>query len=417
MFACLLALIMTIPPAPVELDAYLRSAPGPTTLHRTGGDDVGGARETRYRFTSQTWQGVRWEHDLAIYLPGNAAATETAIFLITGDGPFERDRRMIDAVLTVAKLPVVVLYDVPNQPIFDMREDDLIAHTFERYLETGDPAWPLLMPMTAAATRAMDAVKRETKGGPNPIRRFVVTGASKRGWTTWLTAAAGRDDIAGIAPMVFDNLDFAAQMRHQMRSWGRYSPMIEDYTRRGLQQRLDTPEGRKLEALVDPHAYRARFKAPTLIVNGANDPFWAVDALSLYWDRLRQPRWAIVVPNVAHGLGDGPWALASVSAFARVAAGLGEMPKAGFRVTDGWAAVAAEPGLRSLALWIAEGPDLDFRQTAWKQVGATSVVTDGLMKVSAPPQPRDRRRAVLAIAEYDIAGVRCHLSAPVRVVH
>lgn len=407
---------MTFTPAPDELEAYIRSAPGPTRLKKTGEGEFGGARETRYRFTSQTWQGARWEHDLAIYRPERADATGTAIFVITGDGPFERDRRMIAAVLATAKMPVVVLYDVPNQPIFEMREDDLIAHTFERYLETADPTWPLLMPMTAAATRAMDAVKRETAGDPDPVRRFVATGGSKRGWTTWLTAAVGRDDLAGIAPMVFDNLDFTAQMRHQMRSWGKYSPMIEDYTRRGLQQKLDSPEGRKLESLVDPYAYRANIQAPTLIVNGANDPYWSADALSLYWGRLRQPRWAVIVPNAGHDLGDGQWALATVSAFARCAAGLGDMPKAAFRVTDGWAAIAAEPGLRSLALWIAESPDLDFREAAWRQAGATSVVADGMMRVAAPPLARGRKRALLAVAEVDVAGVRCHLSAPVRVV-
>ena len=97
--------------------------------------------------------------------------------------------------------------------------------------------------MTRAAIRAMDAVQARTKGTANPITRFVVCGASKRGWTTWLVGASGDERVAGIAPMVYENLNLQAQMPHQLAVWGAYSPMIEDYTRRGVAGGFGDAEG------------------------------------------------------------------------------------------------------------------------------------------------------------------------------
>src|SRR6185295_4925509 len=93
------------------------------------------------------------------------------------------------------------------------------------------------------------------------IRRFVVTGASKRGWTTWLTAAVD-SRVAGIMPVVFDNLNFAAQMPNQLRAWGRYSEQLGDYTERSLQALIGTERGRELVARVDPYAYREALARP-----------------------------------------------------------------------------------------------------------------------------------------------------------
>ena len=99
--------------------------------------------------------------------------------------------KTLAAVANAAGLPAAVVRQVPFQPMFDgLIEDDLIAHTFVEYARTGDPSWPLLLPMVKAAVEAMTAATaaaRESWG--LEIDGFVVTGASKRGWTTWRTAA------------------------------------------------------------------------------------------------------------------------------------------------------------------------------------------------------------------------------------
>jgi hypothetical protein len=101
--------------------------------------------------------------------------------------------------------------------------------------------------------------------------------------------------------MVYDNLNIPAQLKHQMEMWNAYSPMISDYTDRGLPQLIETPEGKRLAGMIDPYAYRSRIKAPTLMVNGANDPYWTVDALSIYWKDLKQSKWATIAGGRPYG--------------------------------------------------------------------------------------------------------------------
>ncbi|HIC30222.1 MAG TPA: hypothetical protein EYO85_12435, partial [Rhodospirillales bacterium] len=74
-------------------------------------------------------------------------------------------------------------------------EDAIIAYSWDKYLKTGDEKWPLRLPMTKAAVRAMDTATdflAGKTGGKLKIDRFVVAGASKRGWTTWSTAAVDK---------------------------------------------------------------------------------------------------------------------------------------------------------------------------------------------------------------------------------
>src|SRR5205807_8803632 len=114
-----------------------------------------------------------------------------------------------DAMLTSAALATNTiaseLRGVPNEPVTfageaKLRsEDAIIAYTRDKYLRTGDDTWPLRLPMTKSAVRAMDTIGafcRSTAGGGVTVDKFVVSGGSKRGWTTWTTAAVDKRVIA-----------------------------------------------------------------------------------------------------------------------------------------------------------------------------------------------------------------------------
>ena len=81
---------------------------------------------------------------------------------------------------------------VPNQPLTFAGEDEprwedaLIAFTWDKYLKTGDERWPARMAMTKSAIAAMDTIQSVIldEDGKKRITKFVVVGASKRGWTT-----------------------------------------------------------------------------------------------------------------------------------------------------------------------------------------------------------------------------------------
>ena len=116
----------------------------------------------------------------------------------------------------------------PNQPLaFDgdgVRgwEDDLIAYNWARSLTGDGPRRLVLDAMTKSAVRAMDtvtAIMARPEWGERHIERFVVSGVSKRGWTTWLAAAVD-ERVVGIAPIVFDVLNMEASIRHHFAAYG-----------------------------------------------------------------------------------------------------------------------------------------------------------------------------------------------------
>ncbi|MGH7944363.1 MAG: PhoPQ-activated pathogenicity-related family protein [Opitutaceae bacterium] len=380
---------------------------------------------------SQEWQGVTWKHQLYIVHPStlNPAATH-AMLVIAGHGWKEEYNRppehhsLSKSAPVYAQLaeklgtPIAILLQVPFQPMFDeLTEDWLIAYTFDRYLQTGDEDWPLLLPMVKSATRAMDAVQAYTrkKWGLN-IGTFTVTGASKRGWTTWLTGAVDRRATA-IAPMVIDVLNMAPHMKHARATWGAPSQKIEPYTKRGLLDKLDTPAGRQLLQIVDPYSYRAALDQPKLIINGTNDDYWVTDATNLYWDELIGEKHLLYVPNNNHGLRDYGRVIGSVLALHQHQAGHMPMPhfEWEFEADEGSTTVTVEakPRPEEYRVWMTDSPIADLRKAKWTSRALS--VGDG--KARYKVSPTKNYQAFFVEAEFrDDRPLPLNLSTNMRVI-
>ncbi|MFB3786310.1 MAG: PhoPQ-activated pathogenicity-related family protein [bacterium] len=339
-----------------------------------------GAKVYDLRLVSQTWQNIVWTHQLRIVAPEKRNESGLGLLFITGgsnkDGEpnwntqLDGEVELIGRIATLSGSPIAILRQVPNQPLYDGKnEDDLISHTFLQYFDTRDETWPLLLPMTKSAVKAMDAIQEFARRELNwDIKQFVVSGGSKRGWTTWLTGA-GDKRVAGIAPMVIDTLNMQKQMDYQLANWGEYSEQIEDYTRKGIQQRMDDPEGKDLLKIVDPYSYVSQLTLPKMLFMGTNDPYWSVDSVKWYWDDLTGEKSIHYVPNVGHGLGDGKQAINNLAQYFGTFVKGEKRPQLSWShaMKDGKIVLRADGGesAKRATFWWTTSSDLDFRNNLW----------------------------------------------------
>jgi PhoPQ-activated pathogenicity-related protein len=355
-----------------------------------------GAKSYDLELTSQTWQDIVWKHDLIVFEPAQLKHSGHVLLYITGGSnknkPKPDDRLLGASLALLSGTRVALLFQVPNQPLLGGRfEDDLISDTFLFHLATKDTRWPLLFPMVNGAVRAMDCLEQLAKQEwKTPVKGFVVSGASKRGWTTWLTGAVD-PRVRGIAPIVIDTLNMPKQMDYQIETWGKYSEQIDDYERKGLLKRLkeDDPAIDALWRSIDPYTYRHQLKLPKLIINGTNDRYWTVDALNNYWDGLAGSKHIRYVPNAGHNLKGGrEGALATLAAFVQHVATDKPFPaiewkhdtEAGrFRL-----AITSNVPPESVKLWTAESATKDFRESAWKSQPLKANDNSYLGEVPAP---------------------------------
>jgi len=373
--------------------------------------------------TSQTWQNIKWQHTLSAFMPENVKHQNTVLLFITGgqigSPANQEDINLGTRLAKMAQMPCMILHTVPNQPLFGgYVEDDLITETFLKYLETKDETWPLLFPMVKSAVKAMDAIgELANQRLGTSIDQFVVTGASKRGWTSWLTAVAD-SRVIGVAPIVIDTLNFKPQMKGQIERWGEYSEQIIDYTSKGLVKKEPDAMTDELMRWIDPYTYHKQLTLPKLLIHGTNDRYWVVDAMNQYWDDLVGPKHVIYVPNAGHGLGGGKLdALTTLAVFAQHSASKKSLPKLEWKHDDNGKkyrlTLETNEQPQRVQLWVAKSKTTDFRESKWI---ATEMEIDANGKAIAfVEQPEKGHIAFFGEATYPFGPLDYGLSTQIRV--
>lgn len=368
------------------LDAYINN--GDTTYHWTVTSKYNLAGITAYdlRLTSQKWREFKWVHQLTILVPANIQY-DGALLWITGGSIKNGEPKWASqsdgetwafAMIALKNNAITaIIRQTPNQPLFNnLTEDALISYTLHQYKSDGDYSWPLLFPMTKTAIRAMDAVQQFSKKElQKEINRFVISGASKRGWTTWLTGSQDKR-VEAIAPAVIDVLNMPVNLDYQLDTWGAYSPEIQDYVDLGIPQDVHTEQGKAITTMIDPYSYRQRLTMPKLILLGTNDPYWPVDAIKNYYDDIPGQNFIHYVPNAGHGLNGGEQALRALNAFFGNTLAHQAYPALSWTTSANALGVALEVQgsageLSKSLLWTATSEDRDFRDELWSSTELT----------------------------------------------
>ena len=361
--------------------------------------------------TSQQWLTEEevdrpiWKHWLTVTVP-RKVMSDTALMFIGGGSnrgaePGEPDQRLVQTAISVGTV-VAELKMIPNQPLVfpddgqELYEDALIAYTWDKYLRTQDEKWPARLPMTKAAVRAMDtitAVCASDAGGQVSVREFVVAGGSKRGWTTWTTAAVDKR-VRGIFPIVIDMLNVVPSFKHHFAAYGFYAPAVGDYESKGIMKWQDTEAYAKLMKIVEPFEYRDRLTMPKYLINATGDQFFLPDSWRFYWDELQGPKHLRYVPNGEHSLRETDAYETLLAGYACIVHDM-PMPQLEWDSPSPGVLHVQAKGMapKEVKLWTADNPkERDFRVDtigrSWKARELKAADADGMaVQVSVgPPQ-------------------------------
>ncbi len=396
-FTLFAALLLPVPAWATALDDYVAAPDSNYSYIEVDSDLEFFTSAYTLKLTSQGWRDssevapVVWTHWLTVYKPtfNFLIGTDKALLLINGGDisdpqpPYDQDFR--DLSLGTGSV-IAVLSAVPNQPlqfsdeVTARSEDEIIAYSWDKYLNGGDAYWPLQLPMVKSVVRCMDAVQDfiyTITDGAKPVKQFVLSGGSKRGWTAWLTAAVDPNDrVATIAPIVSDLLNMKRSFAHHWAAYGFWADALWPYEELGIFEWFDTPQATQLMEIVDPYEYRDSLDMPKFIINSAGDDFFVMDSIQFYIDGLVGETYLRHVPNTDHYLtGAFEDVYSSMAPF--YDALLNENPRPEFSwtlVQDGSIRVETIDTPKAVNLWQASNPATrDFR-----------LVTIGAAWVSSP---------------------------------
>jgi PhoPQ-activated pathogenicity-related protein len=422
------------PVVPGELKAYIDRPEPDYAWKKVDVIDTPQGKVYNLTLVSQKWQDILWDHALQVVVPKDTKPQATMLIWNQGGKPSTGSSVLALQIAERVKAPVAFLYGIPKQPLFGGKtEDALIAETFVKFLETQDASWPLLFPMAKSLVKSMDALQAfAQEEWQFKVTHFVVSGASKRGWTSWLTAATGDPRVKAIIPMVIDTLNMPVQMKNQVTAFGKPSQMIADYTKRGLVPIPETDDAKRLWQMIDPYIYRDKITVPKMLIHGTNDPYWPQDALNSYWDDLKGDKYITYVPNAGHDLREVDdkgtkqtlplRAVDTLSAFARSQVFDTPMPKLTWSYQPGGEYLMVKPigKVRSISLWTAESETRDFRGSRWVEHQAFTKQEkrkyNGSFEMGLRLKaPKANFTAVMGEVIFDFDGIALHQSTQIRI--
>ena len=329
-------------------------------------------------------EDVEWSHYVDIVIP-KETQTETGIMFIdsgvTDETYFRLDSISLDYALKTKSI-IVNIHNIPAQPINFLAsdqesfyEDDLIAYSWSQFLERGakkeDIEWLPRLPMTRAVVRSMDLAQEIALQNNKELSDFVVSGASKRGWTAWTTAAVD-DRVVGVVPMVIDMLNLVPSFENHYRSYGEFSPAVQDYVNYNIQDWMGTDEFKVLMSYIEPYSFLEKFTMPKYIINAGSDEFFSTDSWRFYYDELPENKLIRYVPNANHSLNGRYLNKDLISFFYRIVNNI-DLPDLNWELIDDNLEVFLDyDGEYSVSIWRAfnkEGRDFRLWQEGelWKE--------------------------------------------------
>lgn len=348
--------------------------------------NVDGDGYTAYiiRMVSQNWltdelvDEPEWWHWLTIVVP-DEVDHQTGLLWIGGgtrnDSVPEDSNPMITEAALATNSITAELHNVPNQPIsfhnderLDERfEDDIIAYGWRKFLEGGarddDSSWLSRYPMTTAAIRAMDTISEFSNEKLQlNVGEFVVSGASKRGWTAWYTAIFD-ERVVAVAPAVIDLLNMTPSFQHHWQAYGEWSPAISEYVDEGIMDWQFSVEYERLTELIDPYSYLDKLDMPKYIINAASDEFFLPDSWQFYWDDLPGHKYLRYIPNTGHSISETDAPVSLISFYNQIVHN-DTIPAFSWSVSDTGFELQFDPENLpdEILLWNSRNPDgRDFR--------------------------------------------------------
>ena len=317
---------------------------------------------------------VEWWHYVDIIIPKQTTSSTGIMFIDGGEKSEDYFRLDAQSIRNAIKTEAVIvnISNIPFQPLNflsseqdSFEEDDLIAFAWNKFLKQGakqkDVEWLPRFPMTRAIVRAMDLAQEIILQNDIVVKDFVVSGASKRGWTAWTTAAVD-SRVKAVVPMVIDMLNLVPSFENHYRSYGEFSPAVQEYVNYNIQDWLGTEEFKVLMSYIEPFSFIDKFTMPKYIINAGSDEFFSTDSWRFYYDKLPGEKIIRYVPNKNHSL-DGRYLTEDlVSYFYRVINDI-EIPSLSWNLSDNKLIAELDyDGEYDVSVWTAKNDNgRDFR--------------------------------------------------------